>query len=145
MHTPRRPDKAALIPGPERLLIDRDDILDPLSIGDWVPHVDICQTDRSIIIRVELPGVKARDISASLENNRLRLRGVKRKPMHPQKLIGYYCMERRYGRFDRTVPVESIVNPRAARASLECGILTIELPKLEDRRGKRIEINLDLA
>ncbi|HYK88246.1 MAG TPA: Hsp20/alpha crystallin family protein, partial [Acidobacteriota bacterium] len=52
----------------------------------------------------------------------------------------YYCLERRYGRFDRSIPIHWVVDARAARASLERGVLTVKLPKLEDRRGQLVKI-----
>jgi HSP20 family protein len=116
--------------------------LDPLSIGSWTPAVDKCQTDSHIVIRVELPGVKASDISISFTGENLRIRGAKREPAPLRKLLCYYCLERRYGKFDRTLHISWTVDPRQASACLEKGILTIELPKLKDRRGETVNIKI---
>jgi HSP20 family protein len=122
------------------LLLDRDDFLNPLSIGSWTPPVDKCQTESHVVIRVELPGVKLSDISISFRVESLRIQGVKRAPVSSHKLLCYYCLERRYGKFDRTLHISWTVNPRQATAYLDKGILTIELPKLKDRRGETISI-----
>jgi HSP20 family protein len=123
------------------LLLDGG-FLDPLSIGSWTPAVDKCQTDSHVVIRIELPGVKASDVSISFRGENLRIQGVKREPLHSKKLLCYYCLERRYGRFDRTLHISWTVDPRRASACFEKGILTIELPKLKDRRGDAVDIKI---
>jgi HSP20 family protein len=127
---------------PSGLLLDRDAFLDPLSIGSWTPSVDKCQTDSHVVIRVELPGIKASDISLSFKGENLRIQGIKREPIPNRKLLCYYCLERNYGKFDRTLHISWVVNPRQATARLEKGILTIELPKLKDRRGETVKIKI---
>jgi HSP20 family protein len=124
------------------ILLDRDDFLNPLSIGSWTPSVDKCQTDSHVIIRVELPGVKASDVALSFKGENLRIQGIKREPTASRKLLCYYCLERNYGKFDRTLHISWVVNPRQASARLEKGILTIELPKLNDRRGETVQIKI---
>jgi HSP20 family protein len=104
--------------------------------------VDICETESHVYVRAELPGVEQGDIAVSFQGDGLRLRGIKRAPAQFGKLLCYYCLERRYGRFDRHVTIGWIVNPRLARAHLSRGILTVELPKLKDRRGETVEIQI---
>jgi len=125
------------------LLLHRHDFWDPSAVGSWTPHVDICQTEKKIVIRAELPGVEAPDISLGFQGNCLRLQGIKREPSQSAKLLCYFCLERRYGKFDRQISIDWIVNPRKARAYLDKGILTVELPKIKDRRGKAVEIQIE--
>jgi HSP20 family protein len=124
------------------LLLSRDDLLNPLSIGSWIPPVDKCQTESHVVIRVELPGVKSSDISISFKGENLRIQGVKREPVSSRKFICFFCLERSYGKFDRTLHISWVVNPRRAHARLEKGILTIELPKLKERRGAMVQIKI---
>ena len=125
------------------LLLHEQELLDPFALGTWIPHIDLCQTESKILVRAELPGVKISDISLSFQGDCLRLRGIKREPQQSCKLLCYFCLERRYGKFDRQVNIEWIVNPRKARAHLDKGILTVELPKLSDRRGKAVKIKIE--
>jgi HSP20 family protein len=143
MRNPKRSSKDISIPHPADLLLDRNDILDPFSVGSWTPQVDTCQTGNRILVRVELPGVDPTDISLSYQGENLRIRGIKRKPVQSRKLLCYYCLERRYGQIDRIIPIGWIVNPRRAHAYFDKGILTIELPRLKDRRGDIVEIKID--
>lgn len=125
------------------LLLHQHDFWDPFTVGSWIPHVDICQADKKIVVRAELPGVEASDISLSFQGNCLHLQGIKREPRQSPKLLCYFCLERRYGKFDRQINIGWIVNPRKARAYLDKGILTVELPKIDDRRGKAVEIQIE--
>jgi HSP20 family protein len=125
------------------LLLHENDLLDSFRFGLWTPQVDICQTESMILVRAELPGVDSSDISISFQGDFLHLQGIKREPPQSCKLLCYFCLERRYGRFDRKIGIDWIVNPRKAHAYLDKGILTIELPKLADRRGKAVKIEIE--
>ncbi len=132
---------SALAPSTD-LLMERQDFLDPFAVGSWMPPVDICQTEDRILVRIELPGVNPSDVALSYQDENLRIVGIKREQSKSRKLLCYYCLERRYGKFDRQIPLKGIVNPRLSRASLEKGVLTIEFPKLKERRGQKVEIRI---
>jgi HSP20 family protein len=125
---------------PDDLLFQTEGFLDRLSVGAWAPNIDLCETADTVVVRVELPGVDPRDVSLTVRDGVLRLQGIKRERAVSRKLLCYYCVERRYGRFNREVQIQSVVNPQRARAHLKDGILTVEMPKLEERRGKSHEI-----
>jgi HSP20 family protein len=123
-------------------LLEGKKFLDPFAVGSWTPNVDICQTHNRIVVQAELPGVDFSDVSVSFQGGNLRIQGIKREPVQSQKLLCYYCLERRYGKIDRTIPVGWVVNPKMARAHMENGILTVVLPKINDRRGDTVEIQI---
>jgi HSP20 family protein len=123
-------------------LLEGKKFLDPFAVGSWTPNVDICQTPDAIVVQAELPGIDASDVSVSFEGENLRIQGVKREPAQSQKLLCYYCLERRYGKIDRNIRIGWVVNPKKARAHMESGILTIVLPKINDRRGNTVEIQI---
>jgi HSP20 family protein len=125
------------------LLLHKRDFVDPFMVGAWTPHVDICQTKSKVVVRAELPGVDASDINLSYQADNLRLQGFKREQCQERKFLCYYCLERRYGRFDRHINIGWVVNPRQARARLDKGILTVELPKIKDRRGHAVKIQIE--
>jgi HSP20 family protein len=124
------------------LMLQGHDVWDPLAAGSWTPSVDICQTEQRVLVRAELPGVDASDIAIGFQDDSLRLQGIRRDPSPSAQLLCYLCLERRYGSFDRRIKIGGVVNPRRARAHLDKGILTIELPKLKDRRGDIVEIQI---
>ena len=127
---------------PAALLLERQEFLDPFAVGAWTPPVDICQTAKRILVRMEIPGIELADLTVSYQGENLRIVGVKREPAQSRKLLCYYCLERRYGKFDRQIALKGVVNPRQSRAYLEKGVLTVEIPKLKDRRGDKVEIQV---
>jgi HSP20 family protein len=116
------------------LIRQHHDVWDELASGGWVPYADICRTESRIVVRVELPGVAGADVRIEFAEGVLRVSGVKRESRR-HRIERYLCMERRYGRFERSLPIDWIVNPRRARAWLDRGILTVELPRLRNRPG----------
>jgi HSP20 family protein len=125
---------------PVQLLMEAEAFLDSLTLGTWLPNVDLCETNELYTIRVELPGVDLEDISLTIQDAMVRVSGVKREPNISQKLLCYYCLERRYGKFLREISLETVVDARRATAQLDNGVLIVELPKLVDRRGRVLEI-----
>ncbi|HEX8351293.1 MAG TPA: Hsp20/alpha crystallin family protein [Pyrinomonadaceae bacterium] len=100
----------------------------------WLPAVDLCESDSCVTVSVELPGVRAEQVEVALTNDELRVRGRKRKGA-PRGVISHLCSERSFGQFARTILLRWPVRKDAATAELKDGVLTIRLPKLEDRRG----------
>ena len=107
----------------------------------WLPAVDVCESGECVTVTVELPGMRADQIEVALTNEELRVRGRKRKGA-PRGVISHLCSERSFGQFARHIPLRWPVRKDGAAAELRDGVLTIRLPKLEDRRGveHRIEV-----
>jgi HSP20 family protein len=99
-------------------------------IGNWQPHVDMCETPEAIIVEVELPGVRREDVRIEIEGDVLHITGERRTTAEQQKR-NYYRLERRYGRFERQLRLPSTVNREGIRAEFDAGILIITLPKRE--------------
>lgn len=117
----------------------------PLVSGTWAPPVDLCETEESISIRVELPGVTAEQIKIGLSNTKLRIWGEKKRQPGRRRIISYLCSERSFGKFGRIVPLRWTVCIRDATAELKDGMLHIRLPKIEDRRGEEVVIGVKEA
>jgi len=115
---------------------------DPLASEAWAPPVDLCETADSIVVRAELPGLGAEDIRIGATNTQLRIWGEKRRRKSRNRIISHLCSERSYGRFSRIVPLRWSVSIQDATAELANGILTICLPKIEDRRGVEFRITV---
>ncbi len=120
--------------------VEAEKYLGRFALGTWTPNVDICETADAIAVRVELPGVDEPDISLTIQDGILRVQGIKREAPVSEGLLCYYCVERRYGRFDRSIPIHWVVDARGAHASLKEGVLYVNLPKLRDRRGQLVQI-----
>jgi HSP20 family protein len=122
------------------LILEAEEILDRLTLGNWTPNVDICEASDAVMIRVELPGIEPADMKITIQGNVLRVQGTKREPATVRARLSYYCLERRYGKFDRQIAIDWVVDARRAHATLADGILTIQMPRIENRRGATLEI-----
>ena len=114
----------------------------PLASGTFAPPVDLCETETSISIRVELPGVTADQIKIGLTNTKLRIWGEKKRRPNRRKVMSYHCSERSFGKFGRIVPLRWTVCITDAVAELKSGMLHIHLPKIEDRRGEEVLVEV---
>jgi len=110
-----------------------------LGIFETLPAVDIYEKNNTIVAKVEIPGVKPEDIKLSVDGNLLTISGEK-KEEHEVKKENYHRIESCRGKFQRTVELPVEVNAEAAKATYKNGILKVELPKTESRRGKEIKI-----
>ena len=113
---------------------------DPLASETWAPPVDLCETVDAIVVRVELPGLTAEQIKIGATNTQLKIWGEKKRRVARNKILSHYCSERSYGKFSRLVPMRWTVSVRDATAEVADGMLTIVLPKIEDRRGVEFKI-----
>jgi len=114
----------------------------PLVSGTWAPPVDLCETENGISIRVELPGVTAEQIKIGLTNTKLRIWGEKKRRPNRRRIISYLCSERSFGKFGRIVTLRWTVSIRNATAELQNGMLHIYLPKIQDRRGEEVLVEV---
>ncbi len=118
----------------------------PNSFDSFSPAIDICESENSVRVSVELPGVLAEDISLMVSAKEVVIEGDKKQSVNSaSKAISHYCCERSYGRFRRTLGLRWAINIKETSASLSGGTLHINLPKLEDRRGKLVKIPIEVS
>ncbi len=106
---------------------------------EWEPAVDISDRDDELVLSAELPGMKPEDIDIEVENNVLTIRGEK-KEERERKEEERYVYERQYGTFTRSFTLPRTVDPERITARFENGVLTIRMPKVEEARGRRIDV-----
>ncbi len=108
----------------------------------WTPALDMYESDDKITVEVELPGLEAKDIDISLEDDVLRIKG-ERKFSNEVKEENYHRIERAYGYFERNIPLPSKVEEDKVTASVVGGVLKIELPKAAEAKPKQIPIKVE--
>lgn len=102
------------------------------------PALEVHQTEHSLEITAELPGVRQEDIDLHIEDGVLTLSGEKRSERTDQQR-GY--SERTYGRFERSIALPSNVDEEACKAEFRDGVLTVTLPRAaEKQRGRKIPL-----
>jgi HSP20 family protein len=106
-----------------------------LPVSEWQPAVDVVETPSSVLILAELPGFSASSLKLEVRGRQITLSGTKSTPLPGQaQRIKFHCMERGHGRFSREIQLFSAVNTHNGTARLENGLLTIEFPKIQDKR-----------
>jgi len=122
---------------PERELISTRRPLTELS----QPLSDIQETDKNIIVNLDMPGVDKKDIILTIRDNLLEVKAERKKEEKKIKK-NLYQYERSYTGFYRVLPLPSSVKPEKAKAEYKDGVLTITIPKLkkEKLKGRKIEV-----
>ncbi|MCE2414701.1 Hsp20/alpha crystallin family protein [Candidatus Poribacteria bacterium] len=107
--------------------------------NNWVPSVDISETDNGFEVRAELPGVAKDDLHVSVKDNLLTLSGEKRQEQ-VDDTQNYRRVERRYGSFHRRFRLPSEVETDDIKAEFSDGVLTLSVPKPEAVKPTAIPI-----
>ena len=121
----------------------RDFFVEPFrGIGEWRPAVDVAETDTSVIVKADLPGLDAKNLDVSLRGDVLTIKGEKKEEKE-EKTKSYFRVERHYGSFERSVRLPASVKADQVQASFKDGVLHIEMPKTEEAKQKSIRIKVE--
>ncbi|MGH7339345.1 MAG: Hsp20/alpha crystallin family protein [Candidatus Rokuibacteriota bacterium] len=105
----------------------------------WLPPVDVRETEDALTLLVELPGIKREDVDITVEDRTLTVHG-ERKFEQDLERENYHRIERAYGTFTRTFTLPANVQADNVKATFADGVLTIELPKAEESKPRKIAI-----
>lgn len=106
--------------------------------GIAVP-VDVYETNDRLVVRASLPGMKPDDVDISITNNTLTIKGEFRDEEERER-DNVYVLERCCGAFQRSVILPPNLDTEDIAARAKDGVLTIEIPKTEEAKPKRISI-----
>ena len=112
------------------------------ALGSWVPPVDIYETEETIVLSAELPGMKKEDMSVEIKDNTLTIKG-ERKFERENEAKNYSRIERSYGTFQRVFTLPHLVQQDKVKARYENGILEIVLSKAEEGKTKHIKVKVE--
>jgi HSP20 family protein len=107
---------------------------DTLPVGEWQPHVDVVETPEAVLILAEIPGLAAADLKVEVRGTLVHISGTKSTPLPGAQRIKFHCLERGHGRFAREIQLFAAVNTHNGTARLVDGLLTIEFPKVQEKR-----------
>jgi HSP20 family protein len=108
--------------------------------SSWDPNVDVVDDGETIRILVELPGVEAGDVKVSIRGRVVMIRGTKKGRIRTKEGMRFFCMERYFGGFLKSIAIPRPVNSHHAKTRLKNGLLEVILPRVPDLREKEIEI-----
>ena len=108
---------------------------------DVVPSMDVRETPSEFVVEAELPGLDEKDVSVTLNDGILTLKGEK-KSEREEKKGDFHLMERSYGSFQRSFRVADSIDADKVKATFEKGVLKVSMPKRPEamRSEKRIPI-----
>lgn len=111
------------------------------SLRRWVPAMDLVETEDSYVLKADLPGLDAGDVSIEVEDNILTVSG-ERKVEHETSKDGFYRLERSSGEFRRALTLPDGVDADRIEAAFDKGVLEIRIPKPEARKPRKVEIGV---
>lgn len=106
---------------------------------EWEPAVDVEETDKQVLVRAEIPGVKPEDLDVTIQHGALVISGEK-KESEERKERGYLYQERRYGSFRREMPLPAAVDEQNVKAEYTDGVLHVTLEKSQQALPKKIQV-----
>ena len=113
----------------------------PTSNRLWRPFTDVWENDEEVVILVELAGVNPKDVSVSMADGVLTIKG-ERHPIPISESCCFRNLEIATGRFERTIQLPDRVDPDRVRASYRQGLLEIVVAKAAPPAGGEREIRI---
>lgn len=110
-----------------------------IATSDWVPAVDIKETEKEFLIHADIPGVDPDDIDVHMEDGMLTIKGERESETKEEK-DGYKRVERQHGTFYRRFSLPDTANADKIRAKSKNGVLEITIPKQEKAQARKIEV-----
>lgn len=108
----------------------------------WSIPLDVTRSGDDVVVKASLPGVDKDKVDVTIEDNVLSIRAEIEEESEQQE-IGYLLKERRTGSFYRAVRLPDAVDSSAARSSYKDGVLTITLPKTEEKKARKLAISAE--
>jgi HSP20 family protein len=112
-----------------------------LAVADWMPSVDISETDTAYLIKGEIPGVKKEDVKVTIEDGMLTIQG-ERKQEKEEKGKKFHRVECSYGSFMRSFRVPDDADESKVKAEFKDGMLNVTLTKNPKAKAKSSAINV---
>jgi len=103
---------------------------------------DVYETDKDLVVEMQIPGFKKEDIKISFQDDYLKVEG-KAEEEKEEKEKNYWRKEIRKGSFVRVIPLPRKVDPKKAKASFKDGVLKVSLPKIEEVKDAGEEIQIE--
>lgn len=110
------------------------------SVSGYMP-ADVLENDAELKFSIDVPGLDPENLNVTVENSVLTVSGERSWQREEGKPEGdYHLFERRYGRFERSFALPQRVDAEKIDATVDNGVLTIVLPKLEEARPRKIAV-----
>lgn len=108
----------------------------------WAPAVDIVDETNQYLIKADLPGVRAEDISVCVENGVVTIKGVREEEKKEHRK-NYKRTERFSGSFLRRFTLPEAADLEKIKAKTTDGVLELTIPKNDSTKSKRIAVKVE--
>ncbi len=109
--------------------------------SSFIPVAEMHETAEDIKLRVEVPGMDAKDLDVKVTAEAVTISGERKSEVkHEDK--GMQRSEFRYGRFQRIIPLPARIQNDKVQAEFKNGVLCLTLPKAEEGKNKVVTVNL---
>jgi HSP20 family protein len=108
----------------------------------YIPSVEMKETDESVQLKLEVPGLEAKDLDVEVMDDAVSIKG-ERKSESKTEEEGMIRSEFHYGSFARVIPLPTHIQNDKVTAEYKNGILNLTLPKSEEEKRKIVKINLE--
>lgn len=100
--------------------------------------VDVYETNDSVVIQAPVAGVKREDLEIVTEKDTVIIKGRRECPER-EDVKEFYTQECFFGDFRREVIIPEETDSSRIEASIDNGVLTIRIPKIEKERSKKVD------
>ncbi len=107
-----------------------------------VPAAEMEETKDAIHLRLEVPGIEAKDLDVQVTENAVSISGERKEETKTEE-NGVTKSEFHYGKFQRVIPLAARIQNTQVQAEYKDGILSLTLPKAEEEKNKVVKVNLD--
>lgn len=107
----------------------------------WGLALDVTEDDDNFVVKASVPGINPDDLEITLTDNVLTIKGERKEEKEVDE-EHYHLRERRFGTFSRSITLPVKVNEDKIEATCENGVLTLNVPKAEEIKPKRITIGV---
>jgi HSP20 family protein len=108
------------------------------------PAAELTEADDAIHLKLEVPGLEAKDIDIQVTENAVSITGERKSETKTEEK-GYTRSEFQYGKFQRVIPLPTHIQNTKVTAEYKDGILNLALPKKEEAKNTVVKVNLEQA
>jgi HSP20 family protein len=114
---------------------------DMLAVADWMPTVDISETDAGYLIKAEIPEVKKEDVKVNIQDGMLTISGERHQEKE-EKSQKFHRIERSYGSFSRSFRMPDDADESTVNAEFKDGMLNVTLPKSKKAETQSVSVSI---
>lgn len=110
----------------------------------WVPAVDVVRDDGNLVVRADIPGIKAEEVKIEVEDDILTVKG-EHEERKEEKDKDFLRRERRYGSFSRSMALPAGVGAKKIKAETHGGVVEVTIPLPKEAEKQTVTITATAA